>query len=462
MELHIDLATDRTNRRKLQNRMAQRKFRQARAEASGQQTRAVDTHQPDHDGQQQSSGSLGFQPPPPPPPPHVSPIATAAVTQFYRTTPADNSQSRSTPFVTPGRNAGSSNSSGDPGLGDFSFIESFVPSGNNSSLSSYPSHFDQPLEFGSPSTSQADQADVDCFLDLGPAGTGIRNSPGSAPRHPDISQLHAIQQTLAVGSLGPSRAAHDPRNHQLNPRYASGGFSNGSSSPGPPQNPPSSSSASTPGTGGGGALTSASSSSEDNHGLAAHDRGWLSTLHIAARRGHKRIVRTLVERDIDCNEKDSDGRTALIHAAIDGHEPVARILLARGARISDLDRRQRSALHWAVLGRHEAVLKLLLEHYAQRNWEHGLDAYDELGWTALHIAVEKDFEAAVLMLLEAGADLHAKARKTCSGDDDEGDTRIHPRAKSKSPTMNKQTPDSRSPEKWWDRDHYRLEYESTR
>lgn len=130
-----------------------------------------------------------------------------------------------------------------------------------------------------------------------------------------------------------------------------------------------------------------------------------------------------MEHDVDCNEKDSDGRTALIHASIDGHEAVARILLQAGARISELDRRKRSALHWAVLGSHGALLRLLLEYYTQRDWEHGLDAYDELGWTALHIAVE-DFEGAVLVLLEASADLHAKARKTCNGDNDEGDTRI--------------------------------------
>ncbi|KAF5509071.1 hypothetical protein CGCF413_v002153 [Colletotrichum fructicola] len=47
MELHIDLASDRTNRRRLQNRMAQRKFRQARAEASNQH--AADTTPPLHD-----------------------------------------------------------------------------------------------------------------------------------------------------------------------------------------------------------------------------------------------------------------------------------------------------------------------------------------------------------------------------------------------------------------------------
>nr|XP_036581785.1 tetratricopeptide ankyrin repeat and coiled-coil containing 1 [Colletotrichum truncatum]KAF6790228.1 tetratricopeptide ankyrin repeat and coiled-coil containing 1 [Colletotrichum truncatum] len=427
MELHIDLENDRTNRRRLQNRMAQRKFRQARAEASNQ-TRAADEQQvgiaQTNVGQPPSrpmATTLEFQQHQP----HVSPSAAISIPQFFHQPASVQSQPRSTPFFTPGHNGGSSSGSGSPGLGEFSFIESFTTGGNNS-LSSYSSSFDPPLDFGSPRPSQANHVDVDCFLNL--SSGGPRNSPGLGPGHPDVQQLHTTQLTQA-SSLGPSRG-HEARSHQLNPHYQSGGSSNGGS-PAPPQNPPSSSSVSTPGTGGG-APAHASPSSDDSH-APVHDRGWLSTLHIAARRGHERIVRALIERDIDCNEKDSDGRTALIHAAIDGHEPVARMLLAKGARISDLDRRQRSALHWAVLGGHEAVLKLLLEFYSQRNWEHGLDAYDELGWTALHIAVEKDFEPAVWMLLEAGADLHAKARKTCNGDDDEGDTRIHSGAKSKSP-----------------------------
>ena len=343
--------------------------------------------------------------------PHVSPSPGNTGPQFFRQTPSSHSQTRSTPFV---QNAWSSNNSGSQGLGDFSFIETFVPS-ETSSLSNYQSHFDRPLEYGTPNISQANHAEIDYLLNLN-AG-GFQTGSGSAPSQPELSQFYAVRNTTS-GTLEPPRG--DETVTQSNPHQI-GGSSTGSR-PSPPRNPPSSSSASTPGTSSG-SPTDASQSSEESH-ARKHDRGWLSTLHIAARRGHERIVKTLTERNIDCNEKDSDGRTALIHASIDGHEPVARLLLAKGARISDLDRRRRSALHWAVLGGHEAVVRLLLEHYAQRNWEHGLDAYDELDWTALHIAIEKNFEAAVLMLLDAGADIHAKARKTCDGDDDKGDTRI--------------------------------------
>ncbi|KAF7892005.1 hypothetical protein EAF00_008307 [Botryotinia globosa] len=131
-------------------------------------------------------------------------------------------------------------------------------------------------------------------------------------------------------------------------------------------------------------------------------KGWLSLLHIAARRGHEPIVRTLISHNIDCNEKDSDIRTAFIHASIDGHESVVGLLLTHGARISDVDRRGRSAL----------------------DWEQGIDAYDDMGWITLHVAIEKGFEVGIQLLLASGADLNAKAKKTCNGDDDKDDSRI--------------------------------------
>lgn len=153
-------------------------------------------------------------------------------------------------------------------------------------------------------------------------------------------------------------------------------------------------------------------------------KGWLSPLHIAARRGHKSIVRTLLSHNIDCNEKDSDMLTAIIHASIDGHEHVARLLLAQGAHISDVDRWGRSAIYWAIMNRHEPVLRVLLEEYDKREWEQGIVTYDDMGWTALHIAIEKGFDAGVQLLLGSGADLNAQARKTCNGDDDRDDSRI--------------------------------------
>ncbi|KAL9007787.1 MAG: hypothetical protein Q9173_007016 [Seirophora scorigena] len=139
--------------------------------------------------------------------------------------------------------------------------------------------------------------------------------------------------------------------------------------------------------------------------------GWLSVLHIAAQKGHEQIVRMLIQRLPNCNEKDSDGRTALMHAVIADHEAVADVLLAHGAQIGDVDNKRRSVLHWAVLHRRETILRTLLQHHGERGTNLGIDTYDDDGLTPLHIAVEKGLEKVVLMLLEGGASLHLKARK---------------------------------------------------
>ncbi|RYP24617.1 hypothetical protein DL765_000443 [Monosporascus sp. GIB2] len=137
--------------------------------------------------------------------------------------------------------------------------------------------------------------------------------------------------------------------------------------------------------------------------------GWLSALHMAARQGHGGIVRVLLHQNMDCNERDSDGQTPLMHAAADGHEEVVSLLLAYGARLGDVDSLGRSALHWAVLARREAVLRLLLKHAA--NDPFLIDGYDEAGLAPLHTAINLGFEPGVAILLKSGANLHSRARK---------------------------------------------------
>lgn len=120
-----------------------------------------------------------------------------------------------------------------------------------------------------------------------------------------------------------------------------------------------------------------------------------------------------MQHEVNCNIKDSVGRTPLMHAVIEDHEAVAISLLAYGARIGELDCERRSALHWAVWHRRESILRILLKHQSERERDLDIDCYDENGWTPLHIAVGKGFEAGVLMLMQYGANLHSKARK-CS------------------------------------------------
>ncbi|KAJ5971444.1 uncharacterized protein N7479_001362 [Penicillium vulpinum] len=145
---------------------------------------------------------------------------------------------------------------------------------------------------------------------------------------------------------------------------------------------------------------------------ARDNKGWISTLHIAAQKGHERIVRVLLLRgNMDVNKQDSDGRTPLIHAIIENHDSVVRLLLSHGARIGVYDCDGRSALHWAVLHRRLGILQQLLDHRDKYERSLDLDVYDNTGWTPLHMSVDRAFEAGILMLLQGGADINAKAKK---------------------------------------------------
>lgn len=146
---------------------------------------------------------------------------------------------------------------------------------------------------------------------------------------------------------------------------------------------------------------------------APENEGWLSPLHLAAQAGHVTITQLLLSQGVDPDERDSDGKTALTHAAIENHPEAIKALLEAGAKIGAADRDGRSALHWAVLHQREEVLDLLLRCWEERGGaqELDIDVYDDAGFTPLHIAVHMGFEAGVLMLLRCGANVKFKARK---------------------------------------------------
>jgi ankyrin repeat protein len=128
---------------------------------------------------------------------------------------------------------------------------------------------------------------------------------------------------------------------------------------------------------------------------------WVSALQIAVKRGHLRIVRVLLQQGVDCNQKDGEGLTLLIHSIISDHEDVLSSLIQSGARICETDDKQRNAIHWAVSQRREALLEVLLKHCSGDQTL--IESHDLRGRTPLHTAVNIGFEAGVRILLEAGA-----------------------------------------------------------
>jgi len=115
-------------------------------------------------------------------------------------------------------------------------------------------------------------------------------------------------------------------------------------------------------------------------------------------------LRTLVQAGANVDEPDSDGRTALQHAATAGSVDVASVLLAAGADVHAADRGGWSALYFAAQGHNLGVASVLLEAGAR------VDAVDEHGNTPLFRAV---FESrgrgeAIMLLLRFGADASRK------------------------------------------------------
>lgn len=140
---------------------------------------------------------------------------------------------------------------------------------------------------------------------------------------------------------------------------------------------------------------------------------WLTSLHMAASRGHSRILNLLLTRGGFCiDDKDGEGKTALHHATIGNHEACVRVLLEKGAKIDVNDGLTGwTSLHWAVLNKNEAILRLLLESACDGQRDFDVDAFDVSGWTPLHTAAESGFERGVELLLEHGADLAFRARR---------------------------------------------------
>lgn len=101
-----------------------------------------------------------------------------------------------------------------------------------------------------------------------------------------------------------------------------------------------------------------------------------------------------------------------MHATINGHDEIADYLLQHGASIQAVNNQARSALHLAVLHRRDGLLRRLLQRCNNDNA--GINGYSEDGKTPLHLAIDMGLEAAVEMLLKAGADVHYKARTSTS------------------------------------------------
>ena len=129
-----------------------------------------------------------------------------------------------------------------------------------------------------------------------------------------------------------------------------------------------------------------------------------SPLHWAALKGHLHACKALVDAGCAVDMRDRWHFTPLIRAAQNGHVLVVLLLLRSGADASLVDEESHNALHWAVFHRHHLVVRWLLDG----TWAPGLlahlDATDNRGATALHLAAKKSGREMCRKLLAAGCD----------------------------------------------------------
>ena len=157
-----------------------------------------------------------------------------------------------------------------------------------------------------------------------------------------------------------------------------------------------------------------------------------TALMAAAKAGAADLARRLVERGADVNARNDNGGTALMFAAIPGHTETIALLIERGADVNAVGHFNWTAVMVAAAKGHGEGVRLLLERGADPNVQDtygwtplmravygnkraavaallghdrvDLEARDERGATALHVAVERGNAALVAELLARGAD----------------------------------------------------------
>ena len=129
-----------------------------------------------------------------------------------------------------------------------------------------------------------------------------------------------------------------------------------------------------------------------------------TALMIAAQAGDASLVRVLLDRGADPNARNANGGTPLMHAAMSGDPGIVESLIAAGAELDAAAKLGWSALLLAAAKGNAAAADVLLRSGAQPNQA------DTYGWTPLMRAVSGNHAAAVNVLL-ASPDVDINARE---------------------------------------------------
>ena len=139
------------------------------------------------------------------------------------------------------------------------------------------------------------------------------------------------------------------------------------------------------------------------------NRGSTGALYEAIYRGHIGTVRLLLETQVDVHWKNSSGRTLLHAAARRGAGEIVEALLGRGADVNSTDDSGFTPLSDAAFCHSLPIVNQLLEAGADIEW-----AENAAKHTALHCIAPIFRDKAVRILIDAGANVHARDHTGCT------------------------------------------------
>ena len=131
-----------------------------------------------------------------------------------------------------------------------------------------------------------------------------------------------------------------------------------------------------------------------------------SCLHLAAKRGHLKICRALLQNyNLDMYARDDSGLCVLHHAAWSGDLELFQYLIEKGSDIFIKTKNNSSCLHFAAKVGSLKICRAVLQNY---NFD--INARDDDGFTVLHSAAWSGDSELLQYLIENGSDIFSKTK----------------------------------------------------
>lgn len=125
-------------------------------------------------------------------------------------------------------------------------------------------------------------------------------------------------------------------------------------------------------------------------------------LILATLKGSLAICRMLIERGANVNQRNSNGHTPVKYAGSKNHKELLQYLLDCGGDPNARDHIGDTPLHRVASMEHHECLRILLTHPKSKPTI-SINAQNNLGNTALHLACEGDDATTALILIDHGA-----------------------------------------------------------